>query len=82
VLAHVVALRLACPEWQIGPTPTYQTEAHICSLLEGREASFELGVMMASVAALILAGVGVAGWNLSDWLSEAVGWWHQGREAP
>jgi hypothetical protein len=48
VLDAVSVLRQSCPEWQIGTTPAYETEAHVCELLAGHDHAYDQGAFEAS----------------------------------
>jgi len=68
VVEALSALRLSCREWQIGPTPGYETEAHVCNLLAGHDTAYGDGAIAGS---WMTAAFGGGIWlvlRLPDWL--------------
>jgi hypothetical protein len=58
VLDAVSVLHLSCPKWQIGPTPGYETEAHVYRLLAGNDTAYADGAVAGSwMTAAFLGGL-------------------------
>jgi hypothetical protein len=68
VLAHAAALRLSCADWKVGPTPAFETEAHICGLLAGHDFAYAEGAVAGSwMTAAVIGGTWLV-LRLPDWL--------------
>ena len=58
VVEAVSVLRMSCPEWQIGSTPGYETEAHVYRLLAGNDTAYADGAVAGSwMTAAFLGGL-------------------------
>jgi hypothetical protein len=72
VLDAVSVLRASCPQWQIGLTPGFETEAHVCHLLAGQDNAWGDGAVTGSwMTAAVLGGIWLV-LRLPDWLGSLV----------
>jgi hypothetical protein len=73
VLDAVSVLRASCPQWQIGLTPGFETEAHVCRLLAGSDTAWGDGAVTGSwLTAAFFGGIWLL-FRLAGWLASLFG---------